>query len=100
MMYNIIILTNNIIIITIKMQYFSNLFWYRTLHVYDRFTVHHLESSTVYAAIGICHTVYADCLLARSGWNCVFFIIRIYHDAQSSECQICQCQTSKRNKSI
>ena len=27
------------------------------------------ESSTVYTAKGICHTGYADCLLARSGWN-------------------------------
>jgi hypothetical protein len=52
------------------MHYFSNLFWYRTLHVSDRFTVHHQESSTVYTAIGICHTGYAECLLVRSGWNC------------------------------
>jgi len=37
-------------------------FWNRTLHVSDRFSVHHQESSTVYTAIG-----YADCLLARSG---------------------------------
>jgi len=51
------------------MHYFSNLFWYRTLHVSDRLTVHHQESSTVYTAIGICHTGYADCLLARSGWS-------------------------------
>jgi len=48
------------------MNYFSNLFWYRNLHVSDRFTVHHQESSTVYTAIGICHTGYADCLLAVS----------------------------------
>jgi len=33
------------------------------------FTVHHQESSTVYTAIGICHTGYADCPLARSGLN-------------------------------
>jgi len=26
------------------MNYFSNLFWYRTLKVSDRFTVHHQES--------------------------------------------------------
>jgi len=30
--------------------FFSNLFWYTTLHVSDRFTVHHHESSTVYTA--------------------------------------------------
>ena len=51
------------------MHYFSNLFWYKTLHVSDRFTVHHQESNTVYTAIRICHTVYADCLLARSSIN-------------------------------
>jgi hypothetical protein len=48
------------------MHYFTDLFWYRTLHVLDRFTVHCQESSTVYTAIGICHTGYADCLLVDS----------------------------------
>ena len=100
---------------------FSNLFWNRNLRVSDRFTVHHQESTTVYTAIGVCHTGYADCLLARSGWkilislldswwwtvnlsetcrvlfpqnkfeksvHLVGFIVRIYHDARSSECQI------------
>ena len=47
----------------VSQVYFGN----RTLHVSDRFTVHHQESSTVYTAIGVCHTGYADCLLARSG---------------------------------
>jgi len=42
-------------------------FWNTTLHVSDRFSVHHQESSTVYTAVGICHTGYADCLLAGSG---------------------------------
>jgi len=41
----------------------------RTLHVSERFSVHHQESSIVYTAIGISHTGYADCLLAGSGWN-------------------------------
>jgi hypothetical protein len=27
--------------------------------------------NTVYAAIGICYASYVDCLLARSGWNCM-----------------------------
>jgi len=49
------------------MHYFTNLFWYRTVHVLDRFIVHHQESTTRETAIGICHTGYADCLLARSG---------------------------------
>ena len=51
------------------MHYFSNLFWYRTLHVSDKFTVHHQESSAVYTAIDICHTGYADCLLTDSQHN-------------------------------
>jgi len=46
-------------------------FWSRTLHVSDRFSVHNQESSTVYTAIGICHTGFADCLLAGSGRNWV-----------------------------
>jgi hypothetical protein len=45
-------------------------FWNRTLHVSDSFSVYHQESSTVHTAIGICHTGYADCLLAGSEWNC------------------------------
>jgi hypothetical protein len=49
-----------------EMHYFSNLFWYWTLHVSDRFTVYHQDCSSVYTAIRICHTGYADCLLARS----------------------------------
>jgi len=35
----------------------------------DSFSVRHQESSTVHTATGICHTGYADCLLAGSGWN-------------------------------
>ena len=50
------------------MHYFSNLFLFRTLHVSERFTVHHQESNTVHTTIGIGHAVYADRLLARSGW--------------------------------
>ena len=60
------------------MRYFPNLFWYRTLHALDRFTVHHQESSTVYTAIGIYHTNYADCLLARSGWNALTYMTNTY----------------------
>ena len=44
-------------------------FWNRTLHILDSIAVHHQESITVHTAIGICHTGYADCLLAGSGWN-------------------------------
>jgi hypothetical protein len=42
-------------------------FWNRTVHVSDNFSAHHQKSSTVHTAIGICHTGYADCLLAGSG---------------------------------
>jgi len=42
-------------------------FWNRTLHVLDRFSAHHQESSTVHTAIGVSHTGFADCLLAGSG---------------------------------
>jgi len=31
--------------------------------------VHHQESSTIYTTIVICHTGFADCLLAGSRWN-------------------------------
>ena len=99
-----------------------------------------IRSLALYTAICMCHTGYADCLLAKSGWssililladsqhnlhdtylllcvqwqtvddgqrNCpkhvefysknkfeklvhlIGFIIRIYHDVRSSECQIC-----------
>ena len=41
----------------------------RTLHVSDRFSVHYQEPSTVYTAIGICHTGFVDCLLGGSEWN-------------------------------
>jgi hypothetical protein len=41
---------------TNEMHYFTNLFWFRTPRVSDRFTVHHQESSTVHTAVGICHT--------------------------------------------
>jgi len=42
-------------------------FWNRILHVSDRFSAHHQESSTVQTAIGIYYTGYAECLLAGSG---------------------------------
>ena len=82
---------------------FSNLFWNRTLYVLDRFSVYHQESSTVWH---IPITVYT---VLDSWWwtenlpktcrvpfqnkfekllHLVGFIIRIYHDARSSECHI------------
>jgi hypothetical protein len=44
----------------------SNLYLYRTLHVSEKLTVHHQESSIVYTETGICYTGYADCLHAKS----------------------------------
>jgi len=41
---------------TNEIHYFTNLFWYRILHVSDTFTVHQQESSTVYTAIGRGHS--------------------------------------------
>jgi hypothetical protein len=102
------ILSGILIIKPTRCTNFQIYFWNRTLHVSDRFSAHHQESSTVlvYTAIGIYHTGFVDCLLAGSGWNwvpswsrfcknkfeklvhLVGFIIRIYHDARSSECQI------------
>jgi len=62
------------------MHYFSNLFWYRTLHVSDRFTVHHQESSTVYTPMGICRTGYGDRLLARSGCSILISLADGHHN--------------------
>jgi len=52
-------------------------FWNRTVHVSDRCSVHHKESSTVYTVIGLCHTGYAECLLASSQHN-MYDIYDIY----------------------
>jgi hypothetical protein len=62
---------------TNKIHYFTNLFWYRTLHVSDRFTVHHQESSIAYTAIDIYHTgyAYADCLLVSLGWSSILITL-------------------------
>jgi len=58
-----------VIIKTKERHYFSNLFWYRIIHVSDGYTLHHQESSTVYTTIGNYHTGYVDYLMAGSGWN-------------------------------
>ena len=41
-----------------KMQQFSNLFWYRILHISDRFTFHNQESSTACIGIGFFVTLF------------------------------------------
>jgi hypothetical protein len=40
--------------------------------------VHHQESNTVHTTIGICHTVYADCLLPGSEWNYINCMTHTY----------------------
>jgi len=37
-----------------EMHYFTNLFWYKTLHVLDRFTVLHQQSNAVYTVLNSC----------------------------------------------
>jgi hypothetical protein len=39
-------------------------------------------SPSIGPAIGICHTSYVDCLLARSGWNCCEYSIKTPDDGQ------------------
>jgi len=54
------------------MHCFSLLFWYRTLHVSDRFSVYHQESSTVYTTTGICHTEILKMSKITSVYTCAF----------------------------
>jgi hypothetical protein len=68
---------------------FSNVFWNRTLHVSDRSTAHHQEASTVNTAIGICHTGYADCLLARSGWKVLISLADNQHNQYDKYLTLC-----------
>jgi len=77
---------------------FSNLFWNRTLHVLDSFSVHHQESSTVHTAIGICHTGYADCLLAGSGCSIQIPLASSQHNLYVLLCvQCCTPDDGQRN---
>jgi hypothetical protein len=71
------------------MYYFSNLFWYRTQHISDRFTVHHQEPSTVYRAKDICHTGYVDCLLAGSVWNILIPLADSQHNLYDKYILLC-----------
>jgi len=67
----------------------SNLFWNRTLHVSDRSTVLHQESSTIYTAIDICHTGYADSLLARSACNILISLADNQHNLYEKYLTLC-----------
>ena len=67
--------------------------WNRTLHVSNRFSVHHQESSTVHTAIRICHIGYANCLLAGSGWNILIPLASSRHNLYDIHLLLCvQCQ--------
>ena len=46
-------------------------FWNRTLHVSDRFSVHHQESSTEHTAIGIRHTEILKMGKITSVYTCI-----------------------------
>jgi len=51
------------------MHYFSPLFG-KELYMFRRDLLSIIRSlNTVLTAIGVCHTGYVDCLLARSGWT-------------------------------
>jgi hypothetical protein len=75
---------------------FSHLFWNRILHASDRFSVHHQESSTVHTVLdpwwwteelsGTCRVLIQN--KTEKLVHLVGFILRIYHDARSSECQM------------
>ena len=67
----------------------SQIFFNRTLHFWDRFSVHHQESSTVYTQIGICHAGYADCLLAGSGWNILIPLASSRHNLHGIYLLLC-----------
>jgi hypothetical protein len=52
-----------------KMHYFSPLFG-KELYMFWTDLLFIIRSlNTVFTAIGICHTSYVACCLARSGWN-------------------------------
>ena len=51
-----------------EMHYFSTLFG-KELNMFRTDVLSIIRSlNTIFTAIGICHTSYVDCLLARSGW--------------------------------
>jgi len=59
-----------VLIIKVKeMHYLSNLFG-KELYMFRTDLPSIIRSlDTVFTAVGICHTGYVDCLLARSGWG-------------------------------
>jgi hypothetical protein len=53
---------------------FSNLFLEYNFTCFGQVS-YHQGSSTVYTAIGICHTGFGDCLLAGSEWNILILLV-------------------------
>jgi hypothetical protein len=54
----------------IKRCTISHIYFGKELYTFRRDLLSIIRSlNTVYTAIGNCHASYADCLLARSGWN-------------------------------
>jgi len=47
------------------MHYFSNLFWYRTLHVLDRSAVHHQQYTQQWVLV--IQVMLTDCLCGQDG---------------------------------
>jgi hypothetical protein len=66
----VLVNVSNMFTLAIKdkdMHYFSNLFG-KELYIFRTDLLSIIRSfNTVFAAIGICHTSYVECLLARSG---------------------------------
>jgi hypothetical protein len=67
--------------------------------------------NTVFTALGICHTSYVDCLLARSEWNCSSILVLLESCLQtcitytSAECTVADelsetCRVSCQNKFV
>ena len=54
-----------------EMHYFSALFDKKLCMFWTDFLSIIRRLNTVFRAIGICHTSYVACLLARSGWNSI-----------------------------
>jgi len=52
------------------MHYISKLYFSKEIYMFRTDLLFIIRSlNTVFTAIGICHTGYVDCLLARSGWT-------------------------------
>jgi len=71
----ILIIKGKYILITKANQihYSSVLFLVKKLYIFRTDLLSIIRSlNTVVTAIGLCHTGYFDCLLARSGWNSHF----------------------------